>query len=194
MPEPDDQQAPKPVLTKGQLAACIAAACAIAAPIAAKWEGFAPKVYRDPANIATYCYGETENVDPSRIYSKTECAALLRERMNRDYGPKIATCLPEVAENRFVFGALIDASYNAGWQGVCQSPMAQRVKAGRLVDACNALSGWYVTARYRGKPRPAAAMKAAGWYWTGTAWRKTFAGLVSRRNDEKVVCLKGARP
>jgi GH24 family phage-related lysozyme (muramidase) len=174
------------------LAACIAAACLIAAPIAARWEGFAPKVYRDPANIATYCFGETENVDPSRIYSKSECAALLRDRMARDYAPRIAACLPEIVGNRFIFGALIDASYNAGWKGVCSSPMAALVKAGELTKACNALPGWYVTARYRGKARPAAAMKAAGWNWTGTTWRKTFRGLVNRRNDEKAVCLQGA--
>lgn len=183
---------PQKKLTKGQLAACITAACAIAAPLAAKWEGYAPKVYRDPANIATYCYGETENVDPSRIYGKDECAVLLRQRMARDYAPRIAECLPEIAPNRFIFGALVDSSYNAGWAGVCASPMAALIKAGELAKACNALPGWYVTARYRGKARPESAMRAAGWYWTGGAWRKKFPGLVNRRNDEKAVCLKGA--
>jgi len=191
VPEPDTTDK-KPPLTKGQLAACIAAACAVAAPIAARWEGFSPKVYRDPANIATYCYGETENVDPARIYSKDECAVLLRERMARDYAPRIAACLPAVAPNRFIFGALLDASYNAGWQGVCQSPAARLIKGGELAKACNTLPIWYVTGRWRGPVRSPEKMRAAGWRWTGTAWRKTFPGLVSRRKDEKTVCLKGA--
>jgi GH24 family phage-related lysozyme (muramidase) len=67
-------------MSKGTLAACIAAACAIAAPLAAKWEGYSPTVYKDSAGIPTYCYGETEMLrhDPARIYAKTECMALLR--------------------------------------------------------------------------------------------------------------------
>jgi GH24 family phage-related lysozyme (muramidase) len=176
------------------VALCIAAACAVAAPIAQRWEGFSPKVYRDPANIATYCYGETENVDPSRIYAKTECAALLRQRMARDYAPKILQCIPQLADpkRKNVFGALIDASYNAGWQGVCKSPMRVNILAGKWTAACNSLPNWYITARYRGKPRPAAAMQKAGWRWNGKAWIKTFQGLVNRRNDERNVCLLAA--
>jgi GH24 family phage-related lysozyme (muramidase) len=188
----DDLSKKPPEQSGAALAACIAAACLVAAPLAVRWEGFAPKVYRDPANIQTYCFGETENVDPSRIYSKSECAVLLRQREARDYAPRIAACLPEIVGNRFIFGALIDASYNAGWAAVCTSPMATLIKAGDFARSCAALPGWYVTARYRGKARPAAAMRAAGWRWTGSAWRKTFPGLISRRNDEKAVCLEGA--
>jgi lysozyme len=190
MPSAEQPRTP-PERSGAGLAACIAAACLVAAPLATKWEGFVPKAKPDPANISTYCYGETENVDPSRIYSKSECAALLRKRMAQDYAPRIAHCLPEIVGNRFIFGALIDASYNAGWAGVCASPMAAHIKAGELAKACDALPGWYVTGRYRGKARPAAAMRAAGWYWTGTAWRKKFQGLVNRRTDEKAVCLEG---
>jgi GH24 family phage-related lysozyme (muramidase) len=191
MPEPyKDTRGKQGLATGSALAACIAAACLVAAPLATKWEGFSSKVYRDPANIATYCYGETENVDPSRIYGKDECAVLLRKRMARDYAPRIAACLPEIVGNRFIFGALIDASYNAGWAGVCSSPMAALIKVGQLAKACSALPGWYVTARYRGKWRPPEKMRAAGWHWTGTVWRKTFQGLVNRRGDEKAVCLR----
>lgn len=178
----DNPLPPRPPKKSGAgLAACIAAACLVAAPLAAKWEGFAPKVYRDPAGIPTWCYGETEKLkkDPSYIYSKTECMGLLRERMARDYAPRIAQCLPEIIANRFIFGALIDASYNAGWAAVCRSPMARLIKAGQLVPACNALPSWYVTAQKR---------------VNGKRVGKPFLlkGLVNRRNDEKAVCLKGA--
>jgi lysozyme len=105
-------------------------------PLAAKWEGYSPTVYKDSAGIPTYCYGETEMLrhDPAHIYAKTECMALLRSRMQRDYAPKIAACLPEIVGNRFVFGALIDASYNAGPIAVCRSPMAQLIRAGRVAE------------------------------------------------------------
>lgn len=162
-------------------AAAIAAAVAIAAPIAARWEGFSGKVYKDPVGIPTYCYGETEMLrhDPTHIYAKTECMDLLRKRMARDYAPKIAECLPEVAPNRFIFGALIDASYNAGPLAVCRSPMARLVRAGQLTAACKALPNWYVTAQRR---------------VNGKRVGKPFLlkGLVNRRKDERGVCLQGA--
>jgi GH24 family phage-related lysozyme (muramidase) len=96
--------------------------------------------------------------------------------MQRDYAPRIAECLPEIVENRFVFGALIDASYNAGPVAVCRSPMAQLIKVGRVADACNRLPSWYVTAQRR---------------VNGKRVGKPFLlnGLVNRRKDERRVCL-----
>jgi lysozyme len=169
----------QPERSGADIAACIAAACLIAAPLATNWEGLVPRARPDPANIPTVCFGETENVDPSRIYSKSECAVLLRQRMARDYAPRIAACLPEIVPNRFIFGALIDASYNAGWAAVCRSPMARLIKAGQLRQACNALPSWYVTAQRR---------------VNGKRVGKPFLlkGLVNRRTDERAVCLKGA--
>ena len=159
------------------VAAAIAAAVAIAAPLAMKWEGYAPKTYNDPAGIPTWCYGETEkrlSEDPAYIYSKAECATLLRARMQRDYAPRLAKCLPEIVHNKYVFGALIDASYNAGWAAVCKSRMAQHIRAGDLYSGCISLDGWYVTARNR-----------------KTGQRIKLRGLVSRRLDEQRVCLQG---
>lgn len=175
--------APPPVTGKQAVtAAMIAAAVAVAAPIATKWEGYAPKVYRDPAGIPTWCYGETEaklSQDPSYIYSKDQCATLLRRRMQRDYAPVIARCLPEIGPNRFIFGALVDASYNAGPMAVCRSPMAASIKAGELARACEALPHWYITARKR---------------VNGKRVGRPFLlnGLVNRRKDERRVCLTGA--
>lgn len=175
MPEPQDKAPSKAPLAT---AAMIAAAVAVAAPLATRWEGYSGKAYADPAGILTQCYGETEGVDPSRIYSKDECATKLRARMARDYGPAIAKCLPEVAPNAFIFGSLLDASYNAGPVAVCKSPMAQNVRAGKLTAACDALPTWYVTAQKR---------------VNGKRVGKPFLlkGLVNRRKDERLVCLKG---
>jgi lysozyme len=163
------------------IAAAIAAAVAIAAPLAMKWEGYAPKQYLDPAKIPTWCYGETEkrlSEDPAYIYSKAECATLLRARMAKDYAPRLIECLPQLRESdkiaRFVGGALLDASYNAGWAAVCKSRMAQHIRAGDLYSGCISLEGWYVTARNR-----------------RTGERIKLRGLVNRRLDEKRVCLQG---
>lgn len=162
----------------GGAAIAIAAAVLIAAPIGEKWEGYAPRPYLDPAAIKTYCYGETDLAYlEDRIYSKSECGALLRKRLARDYAPRVLACLPQLGDPRRVqvFGALLDASYNAGPVAVCKSRMAIAVRAGRWVAACNAIEGWYVTARNR-----------------KTGVRVRLRGLERRRRDEKAVCLKGA--
>lgn len=161
---------------KAGLAAAIAAAVAVAAPLAMKWEGYAAKPYLDPAKIKTGCFGETE--DPAyledRIYSRSECGAQLRKRLAQDYAPRIAACLPEIVSNRFVFGALLDASYNAGPLAVCRSRMAESIRAGNLEAGCKGLDGWYVTARNR-----------------QTGVRVKLRGLVNRRRDEMRACLAG---
>lgn len=157
-------------------AAAIAAAVAIAVPVAERWEGYRGKAYLDPAQILTQCYGETVDVDPTRIFSKDECAAKLRVRMARDYAPPILTCIPSMMEpeNRYAFAALIDASYNAGPAAVCRSPMARAFNAGDYAKGCDAFEGWYVSARNR-----------------VTGKRVVYRGLINRRLNEREVCRKG---
>lgn len=175
MPSSDQSRAPS---KRGGawLAACAAAALFVA-PVTAGQEGFVPRARPDPAHIPTYCYGETEHVDPVRIYSRGECMELLRQRLARDYAPKILACLPDLADPRRkpVFAAMIDAGYNAGPKAVCSSPMAAKVRARDYAAACNAFVGWYVTARDR-----------------RTGKRLVLPGLVKRRRDvERPLCLQG---
>ena len=156
--------------------AIIAAAVLVAAPLATQFEGYRGKAYLDPAHILTVCYGETEGVDPSRIYSQDECATKLRARLAKDYAPRLAQCLPQLVDRRRVnvFGALLDASYNAGWAAVCRSRMAVAIKAGDWRQACLLIDGWYVTARDR-----------------RSGARIALPGLVTRRKKERDVCLRG---
>lgn len=156
------------------LGACIAAACATAVPIAQQFEGYRGKAYYDPAHILTQCYGETKGVDPSRIYSKDQCATKLRVRMAHDYAPIIAKCLPEMVQNRYVFGSLIDASYNAGPGAVCGSRMARSIHRGDFAGGCNGFYGWRATATDR-----------------RTGQHIALKGLQVRRAHEAMVCRSG---
>jgi lysozyme len=176
---PDD---PKQTVKAGNnanpaVAAAIGAAVIVASGLAAQFEGYAPKIYKDPIGIPTYCYGETEllNHDPTHIYAKSECMDLLRKRMARDYAPKLLSCVPAFADPKHVnqFGALLDASYNAGWAGACKSRMAASFNAGQWVQGCKGFEGWYVTGRNR-----------------KTGQRIMFQGLVRRRIAEKTTCLR----
>jgi lysozyme len=185
--------------TGGIAALCIAAAGACLS-LTKSSEGSRLTPYRDPANIVSWCYGETQGPHKDR-YNEAECASLLENRLAKVYAPKIAACLPEVADHRInIFAALLDASYNAGPAAVCGSPMAHKLRAGDEAGACGAfddnyivegmlIHGWFASARYRGKPEPAAVMRRHGWTWTGKSWRKELGGLVTRRRKEATLCF-----
>lgn len=172
---------------KGPLAAgaalIIAAAVGVAsAELTEPSEGMGPKpgaAYYDPAHILTQCYGETRDVDRSRIYNRDECAVKLRRRMARDYAPAILACIPELGDERRVkvFAALLDAAYNAGPAAVCNSRMKRSIRAGDWVGGCNGFYGWYATARDR-----------------RTGKRIALRGLQIRRQKEAALCLAGLRP
>ena len=164
-------------MSKGKaIAIAIAAACAAAVPLAQKWEGYLGKAYLDPAMILTQCYGETRDVDPSRIYSKDECAAKLRARMARDYAPPLIECVPSFIDlaRTNQFAALLDASYNAGPAAACRSPMARHFNAGRWEEGCEYFEGWYTSAKNR-----------------RTGVRTYYRGLINRRKDEATLCRTG---
>jgi lysozyme len=158
-------------------ALCIAAAAACIA-LTQSSEGLRNKPYLDPAHILTVCYGETHGIDQAKIYSNDECAARLRQRLAEDYAPRIAACLPELNERRIkVFGALLDAAYNAGPVAVCNSRMARSIHAGDWAGACNGFYGWYATARDR-----------------RTGKRIQLRGLEIRRQKEAALCREGLKP
>jgi lysozyme len=166
----------------GSVFAICAAACVVATGIASHWEGYEKRASPDPVGIPTYCYGETSMLkyDPSHIYAKTECMALLRQRLASDFAPGIRACVPQVVnwQRVKIFGALIDASYNNGVAGVCGSakyripvsPMVVQFRQGHWVAGCKAFYGWHVTARH-----------------------KPLRGLINRRKDEAKACLEGAK-
>lgn len=169
---PPRPSAPAASKTPPKAPALIAAAVLIAVPLATQFEGYRGKAYLDPASILTQCYGETEGVDPSRIYSRDECAAKLRARMAKDYAPPILACLPQLdMDHRYVFGALLDASYNAGPVAVCKSRMAIAIRTGDWSGACHGFLGWYTTAKDR-----------------KTGLRRELPGLVTRRKAEARTC------
>lgn len=168
-------------LTPNQKAGGIGAICVAAAGICLSLtqssEGLRNKPYLDPAHILTVCFGETQGIDPAKIYSDSECADKLRRRLAQDYAPRIAECLPEVANDRRikVFGALLDAAYNAGPVAVCGSRMARSIHAGDWAGGCNGFLGWYATARDR-----------------RTGKRIQLRGLTIRRQKEAALCRQGA--
>jgi lysozyme len=173
-----------------KIAAAIVAATIAATPVATSFEGFSGKVYLDPAHIPTQGYGETEDIDPTRIWTKDEGMARLRRRMAQDYAPPLIKCVPSFVDHHNAFGAALDAAYNAGPRAVCRSPMARAFNRGDYPSGCAAFVHWYDSTSYRGPPRPAATMRNNGWKLVGKRWVKQLAGLVKRRKAESALCMK----
>ena len=172
MVAPQAEEAPRGKrLTGAALVALIATSVAAASVnLTIPNEGEVHRVYPDPAGIPTFCIGETKNPDPAHIYAHTECMALLRVRMRRDFAAAIVKCVPDFADpaNHWAFEATIDAAYNAGPAAVCRSAMARAFNAGDWPTGCRSFPGWYETARGRRYP-----------------------GLVRRRREEAEYCLTG---
>jgi lysozyme len=162
--------------SKAEIAAICATAAALCAPLTMRSEGVRLKPYLDPAHVLTVCYGETHNIDPALIYSANQCTTMLRKRLAEDYAPRILQCLPELWDQQHikVFGALLDAAYNAGSVAVCRSRMAVSIHAGNWGAACDGFYGWYTTATDR-----------------RTGQHIKLKGLVTRRAKEAVLCSEG---
>lgn len=137
---------------------------------AALWEGFSPKVYKDIGGVATYCYGETENVIKGKTYSKQECQALLKTRL-ADYGKGVLNCVnTPLTQNQYDAFTLF--AYNVGISGFCNSRANKLLSEKRYEAACTALA-------FGPNQQPV-------WSYAGG---KFVQGLHNRRIYEMKLCL-----
>lgn len=148
-------------------AAGAAAAIVIATAAIAGFEGYVPYVYRDAVGVQTYCYGETKNPQPGHRYTKQECTAKLKARVEYfDKGVRRYIHVPLPAKTEAAF---ISFAYNVGLGAFGSSTLVRLANAGDLVGACNQLPRWN---------------KAGG---------RVLKGLTVRRGEERELCLEGVR-
>lgn len=150
-----------------------AAVVACAVVLAAGFEGLRTTAYRDssPAEIWTYCYGETRRGDGTPVQrgdraTPEQCRAMLAERIEGDFLPAVERCITRPMPVK-VEGAFVSLAYNIGTGAFCRSSVARKWNAGDLAGACRAMR-LYVT-----------------------AGGKVLRGLVNRRGAESELCLEG---
>lgn len=145
-------------------------AAAIAAAIAVPAEGLRQLAYYDPPGILTVCYGHTgPDVIKGKVFSLTECTALLDEDMMRAV-VAVDNCQPNLPGP--VLAAFADAVYNLGPKVACNtsaSTAARLLKAGDYTAACKQLPRW-------DKANVAGALIP-------------LPGLTKRRKTEEALCL-----
>jgi lysozyme len=150
----------------GVTAAMIAAALAVAQPLADRWEGYRFTPYRDGGGVWTVCKGHTGgDVVPGRTYTHDECKAF--EDADRAVAVNaILNCTPTLFFNRYASGATIDFAFNVGGRAYCTSTMARLFNAGDVEGGCAQL---------------------ARWSYDNHVWVR---GLWNRRQDETRTCVK----
>lgn len=149
----------------------IGTAIGLATAIAIPAEGLRQWAYRDPAGIATICYGATEGVRMGDVATLDEC----RERLDADMMKALATverCVPGLPAHQLA--AFADAVFNVGPRIVCDkstSTAARMLAAGDIEGACNQLPRWNRA--------------------TVAGVSVELPGLTKRRARERALCLYG---
>jgi len=149
-----------------------ASIAALVASIASGAEGIRQVAYYDPPGILTVCKGHTgPDVIKGKRYSLKECDAFFTADMKKAIAI-VERCVPGLPVE--VTASFADAVFNMGPTITCdktKSTAARMLAAGDLRGACNQLPRWNKA-------------KILGVMFV-------LPGLTTRRNDEKVLCLKG---
>ncbi len=149
----------------------IGTAIGLATAIAIPAEGLRQWAYRDPAGIATICYGATDGVQMGDVATLDDC----RERLDADMMKALATverCVPGLPPHQLA--AFADAVFNVGSRIVCDketSTAARLLAAGDVESACDQLPRWNRA--------------------TVAGMSVELPGLTKRRARERALCLYG---
>lgn len=116
-----------------------------------KWEGFAPRAYRDVAGVWTIGYGHTEGFSKG-VFCAVSCIteAEAERILIQDIAPRANAVdrLVEVETTQNAFDALVSFHFNTG--GLGRSTALRRLNAGDLFAAAEALT-WWNKARIAGR-------------------------------------------
>lgn len=128
--------------------------------------------YLDIAGIPTACDGITAGVTIGARYTPAQCTAALEAELVK-HAEGVMACTPSLwpsgRDHQRVAAVLL--AYNIGVANWCASTARRRFEAGQWRAGCDAFLAWN-KARVGGVLRP-------------------IAGLSKRREQERLVCLKG---
>jgi len=160
---------PKTTIAGGSAAVAVVTSIMLATPLIQKSEGLRTSAYLDPVGIPTICFGETLGVKMGQKKTVDECHEILKPRLEgfiKDMRACTNIDLPAKTE-----AAFLSFTYNVGSGLYCKNIARKRINKGNLEEACKALS-LYVKA---GRPL------------------RTLPGLVTRREEERALCLEGLK-
>lgn len=138
---------------------------ATAAALAAKYEGYVPRVYKDPIGVLTACYGHTgPELKLGKTYTQAECLQLLTEDIYEAMQGVEQCVRAPVTNNQKV--AILDLFYNIGPTKGCGSALIRKLNAGAPKEEwCPEFKKWVYAAGIK------------------------LPGLVKRRDEEYQFCM-----
>jgi lysozyme len=139
--------------------------------IIAQHEGYKSKPYLDglpKKPVWTVCSGITRaEINPKRIYTKAECALLLKSRVEIA-GRGVLSCV-KVPLNQNQYNAFTSLAYNIGTSAFCRSSIVTQANLMNYAEACKRLT------RYN------------------MAGGVVVKGLATRREAERKLCMTPVR-
>lgn len=145
----------------------IAVVVGLTIPSVQRHEGLRTEAYLDPVRIPTICFGETLGVKMGDKKTVAECQEMLKPRLEgflKEMRACTTVALPAKTE-----AAFLSFTYNVGSQTYCENMAVRRINKGNVRAACEALTLY---------------IKAKG---------VVLKGLVSRRYEERTLCLEGLK-
>lgn len=152
------------------LVAAGAGAAALAAAFIAPHEGLSLQAYRDSVGVWTICRGSTTGVRPGDRKTREQCEELFASEVGQFLEEVDRAMRPEIPAPSMA--AITSLCFNVGLP-TCR-PVIARVNEGRLRDACNAIT-LYTRAGGKDCRRPDSNCR----------------GIITRREDERELCLAG---
>jgi lysozyme len=130
-------------------------------------EGYVPGTYVDPVGIVTACFGHTsQRLTLGMEMSEHDCLLLLADDLTRHNEQLMQAVKVPLSDQEH--GAYLSFHYNVGSGNFRSSTLLRHLNAGERIEACKQLSRWVYA---KGVKLP---------------------GLVTRRAQERELCLKGA--
>jgi lysozyme len=134
-------------------------------------EGYSSKPYRDINGVWTNGYGNA-TIDPTKVVSQKEALSDLKQNISAN-AMQMAECIKvPVTQNQY--DAYINLSYNIGYNAFCKSTIVKKLNIGDDIGSCNAIMLYTFVG---GKDCKIKSNKCYG--------------IVTRREYEKSLCLKG---
>lgn len=150
---------------KSRIAATLISAAGLS--LIAGAEGLRNYAYKDPVGIPTICYGHTANVNMGDYKTTGECLLLLKEDAKSHCDDVLRYSKVPLTQGEL--DAYCSFTYNVGATNFRNSTLLKKLNREDRVGACNELSKWV--------------------YADG----KILRGLVTRREEERQLCLSGAQ-
>lgn len=178
------------------VSAIVAGAINLAVEFIKPQEGRSLKPYQDIVGVWTYCDGETQGVELTKVYTDQECDAKTQKRVEQVATKVYAKLNPATPLTEARLMAYTSFSYNVGIDAFGRSTMLRLHNAGDVRGACREFDRWMLLSTPRGSLADKRDRKG-GFSAPVDGKKDCFIpenkcmGIKTRRQAEQKACMEG---